>query len=54
MVLTLYKMDASPPARAVMMVIETLNIPDVNYVDVNLLNGDHLKDEYIQVRFKEY
>nr|UEN71121.1 glutathione S transferase-E7 [Glyphodes pyloalis] len=49
MVLTLYKLDASPPARAVMMVIEALGIPDVEYVDVDLFGKDHLKDEFLQM-----
>ncbi|KAG6445498.1 glutathione S-transferase 1-like [Manduca sexta] len=49
MVLTLYKMDASPPVRAVYMVIEVLNIPNVKYVDTNLLNDDHLTDEFLKM-----
>lgn len=51
MVLTVYKIDASPPVRSVFMVIEALNIPGVEYVDVNLLEGEHLKEEYIKVCF---
>ncbi|XP_075984526.1 glutathione S-transferase 1-like [Anticarsia gemmatalis] len=49
MVLTLYKLDASPPVRAVLMTIEALKIPDVEYIDVNLLEGDHLKEEYTKL-----
>nr|QBQ58118.1 glutathione S-transferase delta [Mythimna separata]WAS27866.1 glutathione S-transferase [Mythimna separata] len=49
MVLTLYKIDASPPVRSVFMVIEALNIPDVEFVDVNLFEGEHLKEEYLKV-----
>ncbi|KAJ0172117.1 hypothetical protein K1T71_012090 [Dendrolimus kikuchii] len=49
MVLTLYKLDASPPVRAVFMTIEALNIPDVEYVDVNLLEGAHLNEEYLKM-----
>ncbi|XP_063381735.1 glutathione S-transferase 1-like [Cydia fagiglandana] len=49
MVLTLYKLDASPPVRAVKMVIAAINLPDVEYVDVNLLQGDHLKEDYIKL-----
>nr|QIC35742.1 glutathione S-transferase epsilon 2 [Ostrinia furnacalis] len=49
MVLTLYKLDASPPARAVMMTIEALGIQDVEYVDVNLLTKDHLTEEYLKM-----
>nr|UQQ66574.1 glutathione S-transferase epsilon 2 [Conogethes punctiferalis] len=49
MVLTLYKLDASPPARAVMMTIEALGIQDVEYVDVNLLERAHLKEDFVQM-----
>nr|P46430.1 RecName: Full=Glutathione S-transferase 1; AltName: Full=GST class-theta [Manduca sexta]AAA92880.1 glutathione S-transferase [Manduca sexta] len=49
MVMTLYKLDASPPARAVMMVIEALKIPDVEYIDVNLLEGSHLSEEFTKM-----
>ncbi|NP_001037197.1 glutathione S-transferase epsilon 1 [Bombyx mori] len=49
MVLTLYKMDASPPVRAVYMVIEALSIPNVKYVDVDLLAEDHLKEEFLKL-----
>lgn len=49
MVLTLYKLDASPPVRSVYMVIEALKIRDVEYVDVNLLEGSHLKEEFLKV-----
>lgn len=49
MVLKLYRLIASPPVRSVLMVIEALKIPDVEYVDVNLLDGSHLKDEYLKV-----
>nr|XP_021183202.2 glutathione S-transferase 1 [Helicoverpa armigera]AIB07715.1 glutathione S-transferase GSTD1 [Helicoverpa armigera armigera]WRX06118.1 GSTD1k [Helicoverpa armigera] len=47
--LTVYKIDASPPVRSVFMTVEALNIPDVEYVDVNLLDGDHLKEEFTKV-----
>lgn len=50
MVLTLYKMDASPPVRAVYMVIEELKLPNINYVDMDLLRDDHLKDDFLKVR----
>lgn len=49
MVLTLYQLDASPPVRAVLMTIESLKIPDVEYVDVNLLEGAHLIEEFTKV-----
>ncbi|XP_013139439.1 PREDICTED: glutathione S-transferase 1-like [Papilio polytes] len=49
MVLKLYKMDASPPSRAVMMTIKAANIPDVEIIDVNMQERDHLKDEYVKI-----
>lgn len=49
MVLTLYQLGASPPVRAVLMTIESLKIPDVEYVDVNLLEGAHLIEEFTKV-----
>lgn len=52
MVLTLYKLDVSPAVRSVYMVIEALNIPDVEYVNVDLLSGEHLKEDYLKVSFK--
>ncbi|KPJ12892.1 Glutathione S-transferase 1 [Papilio machaon] len=48
MVLKLYKSDASPPVRAVLMTIEAANIPNVEMIDVNVLEGDHLKEEYLK------
>lgn len=49
MVLTLYTLDASPPVRSVYMVIEALNISDVEYVPVNILEGAHLSEEYLKM-----
>ncbi|XP_047027292.1 glutathione S-transferase 1-like [Helicoverpa zea] len=49
MVLTIYKMDRSPPVRAVFMTIEVLKIPNVQYVDVNLLESEHLKGDYLKM-----
>lgn len=49
MTLTLYKLDASPPVRSVLMTIEVLGLSDVEYVDVNLLEGAHLKEEFTKV-----
>lgn len=49
MVLTLYCLNASPPARAAMMAIEALNIPDVKFENVNLLTYEQLKDEFVEV-----
>ena len=54
MVLTLYKFDASPPVRAVHMVIEKLKIPNVNYVETDLLADDHLKDAFLKVNRRIY
>nr|QLI62210.1 glutathione S-transferase 14 [Streltzoviella insularis] len=49
MVLTLYKLDASPPVRATYMVIQALNISDVEYIDVNLLEYEHLKEDFLKL-----
>ncbi|CAH0596447.1 unnamed protein product [Chrysodeixis includens] len=49
MVLKLYKMDFSPPVRAVFMVIEALEIPDVEMIDINLFQAEHYKEEYIKI-----
>nr|QLI62206.1 glutathione S-transferase 10 [Streltzoviella insularis] len=43
----LYKMDASPPARAAMMVCDVHNVP-LEMVDVNLIEKEHLKPEYLK------
>ena len=51
MVLTLYKIDASPPVRSVFMAIEALKIPGVKFVDVDVLGGEHLREEYLKVCF---
>ncbi|XP_068619453.1 glutathione S-transferase 1-like [Battus philenor] len=49
MVLTLYKLDPSPPARAVLMTIHVAKIPDVQYVDVNILEGEQFSKEFLQM-----
>ncbi|XP_045541643.1 glutathione S-transferase 1-like [Papilio machaon] len=49
MVLTLYKLDASPPVRSVLMVIDAAKITDVQYVNINVLKGEHLTDEYLKM-----
>lgn len=49
MVLTLYGMDASSPVRAVKMVINKLNIPDIEYIQINLLKGEHTYDSFLEV-----
>lgn len=49
MVLKLYKLDASPPVRAVYMTMEALGITDVEYIDVNILEFDQLKEDYVKV-----
>nr|AAS79891.1 gst1 [Spodoptera litura] len=47
MPLKIYKLDASPPARAVMMLAELLKLKH-EAVDVNLMTGDHLTPEYLK------
>ncbi|XP_057341251.1 glutathione S-transferase 1-1-like [Microplitis mediator] len=48
MSLELYHMEESGPCRAVRLVIQALGL-DVNYTLVNILNGEHLTDEYQQL-----
>ncbi|XP_034937797.1 glutathione S-transferase 1-1-like [Chelonus insularis] len=45
MTIDLYYLPLSPPCRAVMLTIEALGI-DVNYKTLNILNGEHLTQEY--------
>ncbi|CAG9131073.1 unnamed protein product [Plutella xylostella] len=47
--LTVYKIDWSPPARAVIMTLEALNITDAELVDVSLLDGKHMSEEYLKM-----
>nr|QLI62200.1 glutathione S-transferase 4 [Streltzoviella insularis] len=47
MAIILYKVDRSPPVRAVLMTIEILGI-EVQTIDVNTFAGEHLKPEYIK------
>lgn len=51
MVLTLYKVDGSPAVRSVYMTIAALGLQDIEYVDVNLMAGEHLKEEYLKVNY---
>ncbi|XP_039749043.1 glutathione S-transferase 1-like [Pararge aegeria] len=46
MPLKLYKMDLSPPACAAMMICEIHNVP-VEMIDLNLLEKEQLKPEYL-------
>ncbi|KAJ2947172.1 hypothetical protein O0L34_g16530 [Tuta absoluta] len=43
----LYKMDPSPPARTAMMACGIFNVP-VEMIDVQLLQGDNKKPEYLK------
>ena len=45
MVLHIYGMEVSPPARAIYMLCEELNIP-FEVTEINLFEGEHLKPEY--------
>lgn len=47
MPLKIYKMDASPPARAVLMMAELLELRH-EAVDVNLMAGEHLTPDYLK------
>ncbi|XP_047986460.1 glutathione S-transferase 1-like isoform X2 [Leguminivora glycinivorella] len=44
----LYKLDASPPARACMVACELLAVR-AELVDVNLLQGEHLQPEFLKI-----
>ncbi|KAJ8924954.1 hypothetical protein NQ315_001119 [Exocentrus adspersus] len=44
----LYGIEASPPVRACFITIEALGI-DVKYKEVNLLEGEHLKPEFLKI-----
>lgn len=44
----LYMTEMSPPSRGVMLTAEALGI-DLEYVNVNFLEKEHLKPEFIKV-----
>lgn len=48
MTIKLYYLDLSPPARAVNLVINALGLK-VEYINVNLLEKEHLKPDFIKV-----
>ncbi|XP_037823100.1 glutathione S-transferase 1-like [Lucilia sericata] len=45
--ITLYGLDASPPVRACLLTLKALNLP-FEYKRVNLLEGEHLSQEYLK------
>lgn len=49
MVLKLYVNILSPPSRAVLMLVKELKL-DVELIDVNLEEDEHLTDNYLKVR----
>lgn len=49
MTLKLYKADLSPPARAVMMLFDMLDLP-FETVEINLRNKEHLTPEFLKVK----
>lgn len=49
MPLKLYKLDISPPVCATLMLIEHLKVSPIELVDVDLINKEHLKPEYLEV-----
>ena len=53
MALKLYKLDVSPPVCATLMLIDHLNVSPIEFVDVSILNKDHLTPEYLEVCFKK-
>lgn len=48
MVAKLYMYPASPPVRSVLLCAKALGVP-LELKITNLLKGDHLTDEYLQV-----
>lgn len=53
MVLKLFKLDLSPPSRACMMACELFHVP-VHMIDVNLLESEQKKEEFLKVRNLPY
>lgn len=51
MPLELYYIHASPPSRTILMVARELGI-EFDLKEVNLLTGEHLKEEFLKVEFK--
>ncbi|CAG9785166.1 unnamed protein product [Diatraea saccharalis] len=43
-----YKLDLSPPARAVIMACDIYKVP-VEFIDVDLMNKEHLKPAYLKM-----
>lgn len=52
MVFILYKKDTSPPCRSVQMVLHELGIYDVELIEVNLPEREHLKEEFLRASSK--
>lgn len=48
MAITLYINKLSPPARACMMTAKVLGL-DVDYKELDLIRGDHKKEEFLKV-----
>ena len=47
----IYGMDASAPVRMAMMTAEVLGI-EYEFVVVNLMEGEHMKPDYLKVNTK--
>lgn len=50
MTIDLYQTDKSGPCRSIRMLAKALEI-ELNLIEVNLQNGDHLKEEFLAVSF---
>lgn len=50
---TLHMLYASPPARAVMMTAKAIDL-ELNLKEVDFMNEEHLKPEYMKVSFRVF
>lgn len=48
MALKVYYTALSPPSRAVLIAVKALEL-DVEYINVDLMKGEHLDPEYLKV-----
>lgn len=48
---SLYFAALSPPSRAVLLTAKLLGV-DLELITIDLLAGDHLKPEFVKVRFR--
>lgn len=51
--MNLFYLPPSPPCRAVLLLIRVLGI-DVNLKTMNILEGDHLRKDFLEVKMSEF